>query len=136
MSKVSRIVPIIWENNNGCCLKTFMINKRYSTTTNTINDHNDHDKSKLKRPIVTEKDVNPDSIDNSSNSIDNGDDFDEPANCCMSGCTNCVWLQYAEKLSEKLTNSSGDVQKIIMDKVTDSNMRAFLSMELRLRNIK
>lgn len=65
-----------------------------------------------------------------------GDDFvEEPTTCCMSGCANCVWIQYAEKLSETMNGSSEEVQKIIMEKVTDPNMRAFLSMELRVRNI-
>ncbi|XP_076161620.1 oxidoreductase-like domain-containing protein 1 [Ptiloglossa arizonensis] len=63
------------------------------------------------------------------------DDMSEPTNCCMSGCVNCVWIQYAEKLSATLEKSDADVQKLIMEKVQDPNMRAFLSMELRCRNI-
>ncbi|XP_043521998.1 oxidoreductase-like domain-containing protein 1 isoform X1 [Frieseomelitta varia] len=63
------------------------------------------------------------------------DDMSEPTNCCMSGCANCVWIQYAEKLSATLEKSDVDVQKLIMDKVQDPNMKAFLSMELRFRNI-
>ncbi|KAH0540478.1 hypothetical protein KQX54_017676 [Cotesia glomerata] len=136
MSKVSRIMTFIIENNSGCCWKIFISKKKFSTNY-TVNDS---DKNKLiKRPMVTEQDINPDSVEsvdnNSSNPTDQAVDFVEPVNCCMSGCTNCVWIQYAEKLSETLTNSSDDVQKIIMEKVSDSNMRAFLSMELRLRNI-
>ena len=53
----------------------------------------------------------------------------------MSGCANCVWIQYAEKLSATLKESDVDVQKLIMDKIQDPNMKAFLSMELRFRNI-
>ncbi|CAG5109278.1 Similar to BORCS5: BLOC-1-related complex subunit 5 (Gallus gallus) [Cotesia congregata] len=124
------------KNNSGCCWTIFISKKKFSTN-NTVNDS---DKNKLiKRPMVTEQDINSDPVEsvdnNSSNPTDQADDFVEPVNCCMSGCTNCVWIQYAEKLSETLTNSSDDVQKIIMEKVSDSNMRAFLSMELRLRNI-
>ena len=63
------------------------------------------------------------------------DDIEEPTNCCMSGCPNCVWIEYAEKLSTVLKNSPGDVQKVLMEKVQDPNMRAFLSMELRTRKI-
>lgn len=63
------------------------------------------------------------------------EDIQEPTNCCMSGCANCVWIQYAEKLSVVLKDSPSDVQKLIMEKVQDSNMRAFLSMELRVRKI-
>ena len=53
----------------------------------------------------------------------------------MSGCMNCVWIQYAEKLSAAIEKSDVDVQKLIIEKVQDPNMRAFLSMELRCRNI-
>ncbi|CAL7934931.1 unnamed protein product [Xylocopa violacea] len=63
------------------------------------------------------------------------DDLSEPTNCCMSGCTNCVWIQYAEKLSATLQKSDVDVQKLIIDKIEDPNMKAYLSMELRFRNI-
>ena len=65
----------------------------------------------------------------------NIEEIEEPTTCCMSGCSNCVWIEYAEKLSKVMKNSQGDVQKIIMDKVQDPNMRAFLSMELRIRKI-
>ncbi|XP_017888066.1 oxidoreductase-like domain-containing protein 1 [Ceratina calcarata] len=63
------------------------------------------------------------------------DDMSEPTNCCMSGCVNCVWIQYAEKLSATLEKSDADVQKLILDKVQDPNMKTFLLMELRLRNL-
>lgn len=72
---------------------------------------------------------------NEDNSVSSIDDLTEPTNCCMSGCANCVWIQYAEKLSAVLEKSEVDVQKLIIDKVQDPNMKAFLSMELRFRNI-
>ncbi|XP_011503124.1 PREDICTED: uncharacterized protein LOC105366391 isoform X2 [Ceratosolen solmsi marchali] len=60
-------------------------------------------------------------------------DITVPTNCCMSGCANCVWIEYAEKLSSILKHSSDDVQKVIMEKVQDPNMRAFLISELKVR---
>ncbi|XP_033214520.1 uncharacterized protein LOC117171379 [Belonocnema kinseyi] len=63
------------------------------------------------------------------------DEIEEPTNCCMSGCANCVWLQYAEKVSQIMTENDKDVQKIILEKIQDPNMRAFLQMELRCRNL-
>lgn len=71
---------------------------------------------------------------NEDNSVSSIDDLIEPTNCCMSGCANCVWIQYAEKLSAVLEESEVDVQKLIIDKVQDPNMKAFLSMELRFKN--
>lgn len=63
------------------------------------------------------------------------DDLTEPTNCCMSGCANCVWIQYAERLSNVIEASNVDLQKVILEKVQDSNMRAFLMMELKCRKL-
>ncbi|KAM0730654.1 Oxidoreductase-like domain-containing protein 1 [Formica fusca] len=63
------------------------------------------------------------------------DDLTEPTNCCMSGCANCVWIQYAERLSSAIEAVNVDLQKAILEKVQDPNMRAFLMMELRCRKL-
>lgn len=83
------------------------------------------------RALSSEKDTDKNETEDSV-SID---DLTEPTNCCMSGCANCVWIQYAEKLSTTLEKSDTDLRKVIMKKVQDPNMRAFLAMELRCRNI-
>lgn len=59
-----------------------------------------------------------------------------PNNCCMSGCANCVWIQYADELTSKLRNGSDVARDIIMNEVQDTNMRSFLEMELRLLKAK
>lgn len=61
---------------------------------------------------------------------------EEPTTCCMSGCANCVWLDYAEKLSEYYRDGGEQAIKEINEKVADPNIRAFLLHELRMRNIK
>lgn len=83
------------------------------------------------------KDVDVDEkIDKSNGDNSDNEELVEPTTCCMSGCVNCVWIQYAEKLSKSLANSNeDDVKKIIMEKVRDENMRAFLNMELRCRKL-
>lgn len=59
---------------------------------------------------------------------------EEPTTCCMSGCANCVWVEYAEKLKIILANSDGKrVKQMILDKINDPTMKAFLSAELRLK---
>lgn len=63
------------------------------------------------------------------------DDLTEPTNCCMSGCTNCVWIKYTERLSNMIEKSNIDLQKAIFDKIKDPNMKAFLEMELRCRKL-
>ena len=54
-----------------------------------------------------------------------------PTNCCMSACPNCVWVQYAQDLTELFADGGERSRKIILEKVTDPNMRAFLMLELR-----
>ncbi|KAF6214386.1 hypothetical protein GE061_009126 [Apolygus lucorum] len=56
---------------------------------------------------------------------------EEPTNCCMSGCANCVWIKYAEDLIKQFDGGSDLARKMILEKVEDPNMRAFLEMELR-----
>lgn len=64
------------------------------------------------------------------------DDFAEPTNCCMSGCANCVWIQYAERLSNTIDSTSDvNLQTAILERVQDPNMKAFLTMELRCRKL-
>lgn len=54
----------------------------------------------------------------------------------MSGCANCVWIQYADEMSAKMQDGSSVARDIIMKEVEDANMRSFLEMELRLLNSK
>lgn len=55
---------------------------------------------------------------------------EEPTDCCMSGCANCVWIQYAEELKSKFFSSDEELRSIIMNKISDPNMKMFLSLEL------
>ena len=60
---------------------------------------------------------------------------EEPTNCCMSGCANCVWIEYAQKLTEFYELSNDTARAMILKKVNDPNMRAFLQLELN-KNIE
>jgi len=52
----------------------------------------------------------------------------------MSGCANCVWIEYADKVRSVLANSDNkQVSQMVLDKIQDPNMKAFLSMELKLK---
>lgn len=55
---------------------------------------------------------------------------EEPQNCCMSGCANCVWIDYAEKLAEIFQDDGEMAKQKIMEHVKDPNLRAFIMMEL------
>ncbi|KAL5245200.1 hypothetical protein ACI65C_012610 [Semiaphis heraclei] len=62
---------------------------------------------------------------------------EEPMTCCMSGCANCVWIEYADKVRSILANSDNkQVSKMVLDKIQDPNMKAFLSMELKSKGFQ
>uniref|UniRef100_A0A1B6GMJ8 Oxidoreductase-like domain-containing protein n=1 Tax=Cuerna arida TaxID=1464854 RepID=A0A1B6GMJ8_9HEMI len=56
---------------------------------------------------------------------------EEPTTCCMSGCANCVWIEYANQLCKIFGDGGEKSKEIVLSKVTDPNMRAFLLMELK-----
>lgn len=56
-----------------------------------------------------------------------------PTTCCMSGCANCVWLEYAEKVTQYFRDGGEKAIKEINEKVDDANIRAFILHELRMR---
>lgn len=53
--------------------------------------------------------------------------------CCGRGCTNCVWLQYAETLLKHCSDKELNKKKIIdlIDKLDDENLKSFLLFELK-----
>lgn len=123
MTKLQHLKPFLFKTS-----RQFHHGHRHlSRIPNDENNKNEHlssmEKKKTNRPMhVLEE---PTCIE----------DVVEPTNCCMSGCPNCVWIEYAEKLSSFLKDNPADIQKMIMEKVQDPNMKAFLSMELRVRKI-
>lgn len=60
---------------------------------------------------------------------------EEPTTCCRSGCANCVWIDYAEQVKNILAEdiNSEEVRQMVLDKIQDPDMKAFLSMELKLK---
>lgn len=69
----------------------------------------------------------------STNSKDDDELPEEPTTCCMSGCANCVWLDYVEKMNEYFKDGGDQAMKEIEERVQDPNMKAFLMSELRMR---
>lgn len=57
---------------------------------------------------------------------------DPPTNCCMSGCANCVWIEYANQLGHILQDRSEAAQQIL-NVIEDPSLRIFLSIELKDR---
>ena len=60
-----------------------------------------------------------------------GNPPEPPITCCMSGCVNCVWIQYAEDLTKYYKDGGERVRKEI-EKIEDPNMKMIVKMELGL----
>lgn len=53
-----------------------------------------------------------------------------PTNCCMSGCANCVWIDYAKQLTRIYSDGGSKAQHLILEKISDPSLKVFLKMEL------
>lgn len=53
-----------------------------------------------------------------------------PTNCCMSGCANCVWIDYAESLMEHYKDGGAQARADIERLVTDPSLKMFIKLEL------
>lgn len=51
----------------------------------------------------------------------------------MSGCANCVWIVYAQDLERMFLDGGTTAKKLILERMQDPSMRAFLSMEIALQ---
>lgn len=61
--------------------------------------------------------------------------LEPPTNCCMSGCSNCVWISYAENLANLTKDGGEQAMKLIEKNVKDPSLKAFLLTELRMRDL-
>ena len=59
-----------------------------------------------------------------------------PGTCCMSGCANCVWLDYAEEVTKYYEMKGGDLPKEeiikeIESQMSDPMVKAFVLLEIK-----
>lgn len=52
-----------------------------------------------------------------------------PTCCCMSGCANCVYIQYAVEMADYFKDNGATALKII-DAIEDVTLKTFLKMEV------
>jgi len=52
-----------------------------------------------------------------------------PTCCCMSGCENCVYIQYAVEMADYFKDNGATALKII-DAIQDETLKTFLKMEI------
>uniref|UniRef100_A0AAG5DFD5 Oxidoreductase-like domain-containing protein n=1 Tax=Anopheles atroparvus TaxID=41427 RepID=A0AAG5DFD5_ANOAO len=55
----------------------------------------------------------------------------EPTTCCMSGCQNCVWIQYAAELTKILNDGGEKARELVLEKISDPSLKMFLKIELQ-----
>lgn len=60
-----------------------------------------------------------------------------PTNCCGTGCPNCVWIEYAEKLTKRISNPKMGKERILreLEAMEDQNIKSYVMMELRIMKI-
>lgn len=62
-----------------------------------------------------------------------------PVTCCGSGCQNCVWVEYAQKLLDyykgKYSDGESGLRKALteIEKLEDENLKTFIKMEINFR---
>jgi len=52
-----------------------------------------------------------------------------PTCCCMSGCVNCVYIQYAVEMADYFKDNGATALKVI-DAIKDESIKTFLKMEV------
>lgn len=65
------------------------------------------------------------------------EELSAPTNCCRSGCPNCVWVEYVEKLTERYTNPELSRERILaeLETLDDQSIKAFIKLELKCRGL-
>ena len=54
-----------------------------------------------------------------------------PVDCCMSGCANCVWIQYCEELKHYFIDETGqELAKKAIENIENPGLKMFLKVEL------
>jgi len=54
-----------------------------------------------------------------------------PELCCMSGCQNCVWLEYVNDMIKYYKNNKKEAEKAL-DAIPDESLKTFIRIELGL----
>lgn len=81
--------------------------------------------------LLTTKDTSAGSASKPTDTEDDGISIpDPPTTCCMSGCANCVWIEYAQELAS-LYRDGGKAAEKVTKTIEDPSLKIFLSIELK-----
>lgn len=54
-----------------------------------------------------------------------------PDLCCMSGCENCIWVEYALKLDQYCAGQGEECLKELDRQIDDPSIRAYIRLQIR-----
>ncbi|XP_043570877.1 uncharacterized protein oxld1 [Chiloscyllium plagiosum] len=114
-----------------CYNQTITIYKRFFAVSANLNCKEDKESNQLH--LQNKEQSNKD--DGRSQENDNFTPI-PPTWCCMKGCHNCVWISYAEEMRQYYQNGSQKALEDIDKYVDDENLKAFIKMEIKLRQKK
>ena len=128
--KMSKSTYANSENFEDKSLKANDVNGKGNQDIDNQSDDEDVPEFKAALSAITPNNPSPSQVDVVPGK---GPPPEPPVNCCMSGCANCVWIQYAEELRDYFSAEEGNIRaKEAIEKIDNPGLQMFLKLELGL----
>ena len=137
--------PSTRTTSRGCCRSVVARSRVYSVhstcpTATSVNVPSVHKRGNILTVSRCFGSSGPESVEGGNEralaesvSAENAEDTeipDPPTNCCMSGCANCVWIDYAHELAS-IYRDGGRAAERVMTAIEDPSLKIFLNLELK-----